>query len=151
MTTLRIYADFNGIVNGPKNPAREAVVIDTFGSLRDLANAGVVLRAGLPLIVRDESDETEDLEAHGTAEFDAAHKWWVVEFDEEGIRYVPAGNRSYSTEFRCVSCQHPLHELIANKGLKVGDVCPACGTPIHEPILPPDQQRKREYFVAMKA
>ena len=53
----RIYADFNGRVAGPKNADRTAVVLDTFGSLRDLANAGIVLEEGLPLIVVDASDD----------------------------------------------------------------------------------------------
>jgi hypothetical protein len=40
MKVQRIYADFNGLVRGPRNPDRTAVVLDTFGSLRDLSNAG---------------------------------------------------------------------------------------------------------------
>lgn len=50
MTTLRICADFNRLVAGPRDPARTAVVLDTFGARRDLSNAGVVLHEGLPLI-----------------------------------------------------------------------------------------------------
>src|SRR5450432_828363 len=137
MTTVRIYADFNGLVNGPKTSGSTAVVLDTFGSLRDLANAGVVLREGLPLIAVDASDESEDLEGHGTAEFDLSNDWWVVEFDQEGVRYVPAGDRTIVTEFRCVSCEEPLQDLIKSRGLKQGDICPACGTAIHAPIARP--------------
>lgn len=64
--TVRIYADFNGLVPGPKRPDRTAVVLDTFGSLRDLSNASVRLRDGLALIGVDGSDDDEDLEGHGT-------------------------------------------------------------------------------------
>lgn len=137
MTTIRIYADFNGLVNGPKTPGRTAVVLDTFGSLRDLANAGVILHEGLPLIAVDGSDESEDLEGHGTAEYDLANDWWVVEFDEEGVRYVPAGDRTIVTEFTCVSCKKPLQDLIKSRGLKMGDACPSCRTAIHAPIARP--------------
>jgi hypothetical protein len=137
MNTIRIYADFNGLVNGPKTPARTAVVLDTFGSLRDLANAGIILREGLPLIAVDASDEFEDLEGHGTAEYDRVNGWWAVEFDEAGVRYVTAGDRTPVTEFRCVSCREPLQDMIKAKGLKLGDVCPACGTAIHAPISRP--------------
>jgi len=137
MPALRIYADFNGLVDGPKNPGRTAVVLDTFGSLRDLANAGVVLSEGLPIIAVDESDEAEDIEGHGTAEYDHSSEWWVVEFDEEGVRYVAAGDRSSVKEFKCVSCAEPLHEKISSKGLKLGDACPSCGTAICAPIDPP--------------
>jgi hypothetical protein len=137
MSILRIYADFNGLVCGPKNPERTAVVLDTYGSLRDLSNAGIVLREGLPLIAVDESDELEDLEGHGTAEYDFENEWWAIEFDENGVRYVPAGDRTPITEFKCVSCSEPLHNLINAKGLKVGDVCPRCKIPIHTPIAHP--------------
>ena len=135
--SARIYADFNGLVDGPKTPGRTAVVLDSFGSLRDLANAGIVLREGLPLVAVDASDESEDLEGRGTAEYDSTNDWWVVEFDEEGVRYVPAGDRTVVREFKCVSCNEPLHELITSKGLKLGDICPTCGTPIHAPIARP--------------
>lgn len=112
MSAIRIYADFNGLVHGPKNPDRTAVVLDTFGSLRDLANAGVVLKEGLKLIAVDWSDETDDLEGHGTAEFDRERGWWVVEFDVQGVRDVPAGDRTPVTEFRCVSCQTAIQDFI---------------------------------------
>ena len=94
MAPTRINADFNGLVSGPRNPERTAVVLDTFGSLRDLSNAGVVLREDLPLIAVDWSDDHEDLEGHETAQYDREKKRWVVEFDEVGVRYVPAGDRS---------------------------------------------------------
>jgi DNA-directed RNA polymerase subunit RPC12/RpoP len=137
MAQIRIYADFNGLVNGPKTPGRTAVVLDTFGSLRDLANAGVVLREGLPLVAVDASDESEDLEGHGTAEYDPLNDWWVVEFDEEGVRYVLAADRTIVTEFKCVSCKTPLQDLIKSKGLRLGDTCPSCRTAIHAPMARP--------------
>ena len=137
MSAIRIYADFNGLVNGPKNPERTAVVLDTFGSLRDLANAGVVLKEGLKLIAVDWSDETEDLEGHGTAEFDRERGWWVVEFDAQGVREVPAGDRTPVTAFRCVSCQAEIEDFIEANGLKLGDKCPKCGIAIHAPLAPP--------------
>jgi len=135
--TLRIYADFNGLAQGPKNAQRTAVVLDTFGSLRDLANAGIILKKGFELIAFDASDETEDLEGHGTAEFDEERGRWVVEFDAQGVRYVPAGDRTQTSEFNCVSCRKPLAELIAANGLNLGDRCPSCSTEIHAPISPP--------------
>jgi len=67
---VRIYADFNGLVDGVVNPKRTAVVLDTFGSLRDLSNAGIVLSVGLPLVAFDESDESD---VHDAAKRGAAH------------------------------------------------------------------------------
>jgi hypothetical protein len=109
LTAIRIYADVNGLVNGPKTPGRTAVVHDTLCSLRDLASAGIVLREGLALIAVDASAESEDLEGHRTTEYDLVNDWWVVEFDEEGVRYAAAGDRTAVTEFKCVSCKEPRH------------------------------------------
>ena len=104
------------------------------------------------LITFDESDDEEDLEGHGTAEYDTHKKWWVVEFDEQGVRYVPAKERTPVTEFNCVSCGKSLVDhsrgiktgancgMIVHKGvLKLVDSCPYCSTPIHAPIAPPKQ------------
>jgi hypothetical protein len=137
MSALRIYADFNGLVRGCLNPERTAVVLDTFGSLRDLSNAGVVLQAGLPLIAVDASDDDEDLEGHGTAQYDPANRWWVVEFDEQGVRYVPAGDRTAVRAFLCVQCRVDLQSPLQTKGLNVSSACPSCGTPLLTPFNPP--------------
>ena len=130
MPPTRIYADFNGLVRGPRNPERTAVVLDTFGSLRDLSNAGVILRVGLPLIAVDWSDDHEDLEGHGTAQYDYERKWWVVEFDEVGVRYVPAGDRSAVNKFSCVSCLRPLPISMPHEAFDPKASCASCGTSV---------------------
>ena len=132
----RIYADFNGLVGSPRNPDRIAVGLHSFGSLRDLCNAGVVLRSGLPLIVFDWSDEAEDLEGHGAAYYDARHSWWFVEFDEVGVRYVPAADRTSSDAFRCPSCRADLAAEVSG-WVDVHRPCPRCGSRIDLPLSPP--------------
>lgn len=143
MTSTRIYADFNGIVNSPCNPERRAVVLDTFGSLRDLSNAGLVLSEGLPLVVVDWSDETEDLEGHGTAEYDRGRARWVVELDELGIRYVPAGNRSPVLMFCCVSCRQLLPIATPSDAFDPTASCAACGTSVVAAYAPPPLAAKQ--------
>lgn len=135
--TLRIYADFNGLVTSYTRPGGFAVVLDTMGTLRDLSNAGVRLVEGLPLIAVDASDAEEDLEGHGTAQYDYVNNWWLIELDEQGVRYVPAGDRTPATAFNCMSCGESLGEQIRDGGLKFGDGCDRCGHAIHTPILPP--------------
>jgi hypothetical protein len=93
MPPTRISADFNGLVNGPRNPERTAVVLDTFGSLRDLSNAGLVLKVGLPLIAVDWSDDVEDLEGHGTAQYDR-DRAWCLSGDVMGCSPICAANRT---------------------------------------------------------
>lgn len=137
MSPVRIYADFNGLVRGPKNPSRTAVVLDTFGSLRDLSNAGVRLVEDLPLIAADWSDEEEDLEGHGTAQYDVTRKWWVVEFDELEVRYVPAGDRSPVEQFRCVTCGQEMPLATPFSVWSPNFRCENCGTPAVAAIAPP--------------
>lgn len=140
MKALRIYADFNGLVRSSNNPERVAVVLDTFGSARDLANAGVKLYEGLPLIGVDWSDENEDLEGHGIAKYDKEHKWWVIEFDETGVRYVPAGDRTVIKKFLCVSCRKDLGPAISAHELATAESCPECGTPIFASLEEPEEK-----------
>ncbi len=140
MDQIRIYADFNGLVRSPTEPGREAVVLDTFGSARDLANAGVRLHEGLALVGIDSSDDEEDLEGHGVARFDEERKWWVIDFDEVGVRHVPAGDRSPVEQFLCVSCRKNLGPAIAARQLALADSCPECGTPIFAPLAEPTSE-----------
>lgn len=137
MPSTRIYADFNGLVRSPRNSARTAVVLDTFGSLRDLCNAGLILSEGLPLIAVDWSDENEDLEGHGTAQYDREKKWWVVEFDELGVRYVPAGNRDPVKEFLCVACGQLLPLNAPGEAFFPEGRCRSCGTSFTAAYSPP--------------
>ena len=74
---LRSYADFNGLVAGPRRHGCTAVVLDTLGSLRDLW-------------------------------------WWVIEFEDAGVRYVPAGDRSAVLRFLCVHCRADLASQVAD-------------------------------------
>ncbi|MBD7924217.1 hypothetical protein [Xanthomonas bonasiae] len=137
MSTTRIYADFNGLVRGVRNPQRTAVVLDTFGSLRDLANAGLVLEEGMPLIAVDASDDDEDLEGHGTAQYDHDRNWWVVEFDDHGVRYVRAGDRNPDSEFLCVHCRAPLPVASPEAVFMPDAACHSCGTSVLAPFAPP--------------
>ncbi len=140
MKEIRIYADFNGLVNSPTRPGHEAVVLDTLGSARDLANAGVTLHDGLALVGVDGSDDEEDLEGHGVARFDEERNWWVIDLDEIGVRYVPASDRSPVGQFLCVSCRKDLGPAIAVQELALADSCPECGTPILAPLAEPTSE-----------
>jgi len=137
MAVARIYADFNGLVRGPSDPERTAVVLDTFGSLRDLSNAGVILRRGIPLIAFDLSDQFEDLEGHGTAQYDEGRKRWVVEFDELGVRDVPAKGQRGEDHFLCVHCREPIAGASGATVARPGFACARCGTHVLAAIAPP--------------
>jgi hypothetical protein len=137
MAATRIYADFNGLVQGLRDPHRTAVVLDTLGTLRDLSNAGIVLREDLPLIAVDASDDKEDLEGHGTACYDLARKRWLLEFDAQGVRYVPAGDRTPVDTFRCVHCAALFTDHIVQGRSGPAGVCSFCGTSVFAALAPP--------------
>jgi hypothetical protein len=112
-------------------------VLDTYGSLRDLANAGVVLSIGLPLVAVDSSDEFEDLEGHGTAQYDELNQWWVVEFDESGVRYVPTQHRPEVTQFLCVKCRTELPNS-PQATFSPSASCGTCGASVLLPLQRPE-------------
>ncbi len=134
----RIYADFNGIQPSRRNPFRLAVPLDTFGSLRDLANLGIQLKSELTFTIYDYSDDEEDLEGYATVYWDPPSRTWIAELDERGYQYVPKHPRSQSQDFLCISCRIPLHEVIRQQGLSATSICPNCHTRIHTPIAPPN-------------
>ncbi len=136
MPPPRIYADFNGL-SGERGKGW-SVPLDTMGTLKDLANAGVRLSNGLQLVVFDQSDEVEDLEANATAHFDSVRGVWAAEIGVEGYRYVPTRGQEEARAFLCVACRTPLDPFIQSVGLQIGDLCPSCATPIHAPLIPPE-------------
>jgi len=135
----RIYADFNGLMQSPRNDARSMVPLDTWGSLRDLSNAGLKLREGLELLIHDASDDVEDLEAVAVAYYDVERRWWYAEL-VSGYAYVPARDRSPATAFLCLGCRADLGpEALVNDSaiVKRHDHCPTCGLSILAAIEPP--------------
>ncbi len=126
----RIYADFNGLT-GSRRDGSMMVPLDTWGSLRDLSNAGIRLHEGTALVIWDASDETEDLEARAVACYEPERSRWCAEFEE--YEYVPAGNRSPRT-FLCLDCRTDLGSRAARA---IDEHCPDCGLPIRAAIEAP--------------
>ena len=138
-TRPRIYADFNGIMGSPRDTSRSMVPLDTWGSLRDLSNAGTRLHEGTQLVIHDASDEAEDLEADATAYYDPARQWWYAELEDE-YAYVPARDRSPVTSFLCLGCRTDLgpEALISPCAVvQRHRDCPQCGLAIVAAIAPP--------------
>ncbi len=138
MGFLRIYADFNGIQPSPRNPERLGVPLDTFGSLRDLSNAGVQLKEKTQLTIFDWSDEEENLEGHCEVYFDWRARFWWAELNESGILYVPKDERVTSTEFLCLGCRSNLEDYFSKHGRSEDTKCSTCGTLITMAIAPPE-------------
>jgi hypothetical protein len=146
MTALRIYADYNGLGRSERGPF--VIPLDTFGSLRDLSNAGVRLREGLALVVADWSDEDEDLEADATAVFDPKAGVWLAVLGPDGYRYVPKGARTNDDRFLCLGCRRDLGSDPATGARPAagvafvdgpgGQACPVCGTSIAAALAPPE-------------
>lgn len=136
----RIYADYNGIQASPRNPAKLAVALDTFGTLRDLSNAGVRLQDGVMLIIFDYSDDEEDLENFVTVYWEKARNRWLAEFTEDEVVYIPKRERIEITEFLCLKCRTPLQAYIEKNGMNNDSVCPNCGEKIVTAIEPPEEE-----------
>lgn len=94
MNFPRIYADYNGLQASPRDLSKLAVALDTFGSLRDLSNAGVRLQEGVQLIVFDYGNNEEDLENSVTVSWEKGSNRWLAEFIEEDVVYIPKRDRT---------------------------------------------------------
>jgi len=137
MQQKRIYADYNGIQISPRNASRRAVPLDTFGSLKELSNAGIRLKNQMILIIYDYSDESEDLESNTIVYWDERRKIWFAEIVDEEIVYIPKRERLDVTEFLCLKCRAPIQDFIAAHGMNKNTACPYCGEKIVAAIEPP--------------
>jgi hypothetical protein len=135
----RIYADFNGLRRPERTGGRLAVALDTFGTLRDLANAGIRLSEGLELTVYDWSDDEEDLEAQATAHYDPERRVWWADLGARGYEYVPKRGRPIDPRFLCLGCRRDLASDPDTWGDGVPRVtaCPRCATAVDAAIDPP--------------
>lgn len=133
-----IYADFNGIMSSSRHKGLSVVPLDTYGSLKDLANQQVRLKEGMPLVIYMDSAEGEDLEADSVVYYDSKQKWWVAEIDEEKIRYVPSHDDLWNrSEFLCLQCRQDLAPFFKKHGRNLETCCPNCGLSILTPTLAP--------------
>ena len=137
MKLPRIYADYNGLQRSPRNLSRKAIALDTFGTLRELSNAGIRLQDDIELVIYDYSDDEEDLENHVSVYWDKAGSVWRAEIIDDEIQYIPKKDRTQSTEFLCLKCRTPLQDYIGKNGMDVSSVCQNCGEKIVAAIEPP--------------
>jgi hypothetical protein len=138
MSGPRIYADFNGIERSPRDDSRYVIPLDTLGSVRDLANAGIRLHEGFHLTVFDASDDEEDLEGDATVFYDVKSRVWIAELDEKGYRYIPKEDRSLVMEFLCIGCRAAFPVNTQHGARPTVQECPQCGERMDAAIAPPD-------------
>ena len=127
MVRPRIYADFLGAGPSPRFPDRESVPLDTFGSVRDLSNAGIRLHDGVRLSIYADSDEAEDIVADATVYYDLRSGFWHAELERPNVSYMPRCDDAYAGRFLCVACRSDLP--VGQYGRPVADRCASCGTP----------------------
>lgn len=131
MSTPIIYADFNGIMASSRNENLSAIPLDSYGSLKDLTDQQIRLKEGMSLVIYADSGEGEDLEADSTVYYDSKHKWWMVEIDNEKIRYVPSHDNLWNQkEFLCLQCRQDLEPYFSEHGRNPETHCPNCGLSI---------------------
>ncbi len=140
---MRIYADFNALVDLGDAERPGAVHLDRLGSLRDLCALKLRLEPGLLLTLYSDSDETTDLEVDAVARWisdpmGADGGFWVGEFDPARFRDVPIVATPAPLDFfPCSACGKNLAPTIRERGLSMEDTCEACGTAIHAPLAAP--------------
>jgi hypothetical protein len=141
---VRIYADFNAVLDsgGPGRPG--LVRLDRLGTVRDLCAAGITLRAGLALTLYTDSDERTDLQVEAVVRWHPDAKaeaggYWVGVFDPASFRDVPvAPSLGVFSWFPCSGCGVNLAPQIARSGISASSTCEECGTRTHSPVRPPE-------------
>jgi hypothetical protein len=139
---VRIYADFNALIDPGCDDRHGLVDLHRMGTLRDLCAARLRLYDGLVLTLYSDSDEAEDLE------IEARVRWmpsavrtsgWVGEFDPAKFRHVTKTSAPGVFDwFPCSRCAADLSDQIRRAGLSLGQRCFKCGTLVHAPVTPPE-------------
>ncbi len=131
----RIYADFNALAGHGED---RAVILNTQGTLSDLARHRVRLSECLRLTFWDASDDDEDIEVDAEVNYHPGQGHWLGEFAASKLRYVPKRDR---TEHPCVcfSCGADVTGLSQVGEYGLGTKCPACSSDLGEPLRPPEE------------
>jgi hypothetical protein len=133
-----IYADFHGLHPSARVPGLSAIMVDTYGSLRDLTNQQAQLKENMPLIIFMDSDFDEDIEADAVAYYDRNLGMWMAEIDYDKIRDVPLHTAIWNERrFLCFSCHQDLEPYFAQHGRNAETRCPHCSTSIMTAVAAP--------------
>ena len=130
-TPPRIYADFNGYLQGEDY---DGVELDTLGTLADLHYQQIKLTEGLQLMAWDGSDDEEDLEVTGSCHFHRGSRpHWYLAFPRGSLSYVKRRHQS-TPPLLCFRCRYQIAD--ASQHPKV-QACPSCGLSLHFPWQQP--------------
>ena len=134
---MRIYADFNALHGVEDAPA---LMVERFGTLRELHRLKVKLEEDATYTFWDESDSHEVLEVEGRVVFDHESGQWLATFSWAGLNHTqrPAlENKERS--FPCFRCREDLSAQIEESGLGRDSLCSSCNLPLNFPIEAPIQ------------
>src|SRR5262249_41944253 len=102
----------------------------------------IQLEEGLELTFYQDSDANEDIEVEGRVFYepgaDGARGHWSATYEPDSVRYVPVGPaHEDAISHPCFQCRQDLRPYFAEHGRNEETRCPACGTRIMVPMLPP--------------
>lgn len=142
MQKIRIYADFNGIVDCRKKASNlVCLALTGYGTIASLSRHQICLREGLILIFY----EPNDIEVEGEVFYDTnfpgkftSPGQWLALYDPELIRNSEESSALELKEHLCFNCRLDLTEHLNIVGRQYKEVCPDCGTSIMYPLFPPE-------------
>ena len=139
MSAPRFYADFNGIEYLNDDKSKSVLELAGYGALATLSEQKIRLTEGMEVVIY----EPDDIEADAVVRFDRARidpagrqGAWVAEFDARKIRPCAAGMKVPGSH-PCFSCGEDLTAHFDAVGRRYVEHCPACGTDVMSPMLPP--------------
>ena len=144
MTSPRVYADFNALLNARRGAeAREVEMeITGYGTLRSLAAQNIRLVEGMPLILYEPNDLQCEAVAHFNQELlDPAGREgaWVAVLDPTNVEASVLAAPSADAH-PCISCGLNLSAHLLAHGQRYAEHCPKCGASVMEPMAPPRRE-----------
>lgn len=141
MQGVKIYADFNGIIDCSKGNSKSCLALTGYGTLASLSRHQIRLREGMILTFY----EPDDIEVEGEVFYDTkipskftSPGQWVALYDSQQVRNSEESCDLDLKQHLCFKCRIDLEPYLKTVGQQYKEICPNCGTDIMSPLLPPD-------------
>lgn len=140
MTIPCIYADFNAVLCAKKREGTSEVEmpITGYGTLQSLAQQGIRLTEGMPLLLFEPGDIQCEAFAHFDDQLtDPAGRVgaWVAVLN---LNDVQDSTMPWPSDLHpCISCGADLRDHLRTHGSGYVEHCPRCDASVMEPMAPP--------------
>ena len=141
MPDIKIYADFNGIIDCSEETSKSCLALTGYGTIASLSRHQIRLREGMILTFY----EPNDIEVEGEVFYDkripgkfTSPGQWLALYDSEKVRKSQESCDLDLKQHLCFRCRMDLTSYLKTIGRQYKESCPNCGTDTMFPLLPPE-------------